>query len=275
MKNVKVIVASDSVGETAELVAKACISQFKHSDHSSDILRYPYIETKENIDEIIALAREVDSIIIYTLVRPDIRSYMQELIEQYDLKSVDIMGPMIQVMEKTFNQKSLNEPGIVHQLDEDYFKKIEAMEFAVKYDDGKDPKGLPKADIVLIGVSRTSKTPISQYLAHKRYKVMNVPIVPEVTPPDALFQIDPQKCIALKISAEKLNAIRKERLKQLGLSDSARYATDQRITEELEYFNQIVEKIGCPVLDVSNKAIEETANNIIQIIEHNNSFFNG
>lgn len=149
------------------------------------------------------------------------------------------------------------------------------MEFAVKYDDGKDPKGLPKADIVLIGVSRTSKTPISQYLAHKRYKVMNVPIVPEVTPPDALFEIDPQKCIALKISAEKLNAIRKERLKQLDLSDSARYATDQRITEELEYFNQIVEKIGCPVLDVSNKAIEETANNIIQIIEHNNSFFNG
>lgn len=162
--------------------------------------------------------------------------------------------------------------GVVHKLDEDYFKKIEAMEFAVKYDDCKDPKGLPKADIVLIGISRTSKTPISQYLAHKRYKVMNVPIVPEVTPPESLFEVDPKKCVALKISSDKLNAIRKERLKQLGLSDSARYATDQRIAEELAYFNQIVERIGCPVLDVSNKAIEETANNIIQIIEHNHSF---
>ncbi|EGQ3932613.1 pyruvate, phosphate dikinase/phosphoenolpyruvate synthase regulator [Staphylococcus pseudintermedius] len=251
MTNVKIIIASDSVGETAELVAKACMSQFNYSDCSNHILRYPYIETKEN---------------------PDIRAHIQENIDKYGLKSVDVMGPMLNVMEDTFHKKPLNEPGVVHKLDEDYFKKIEAMEFAVKYDDCKDPKGLPKADIVLIGISRTSKTPISQYLAHKRYKVMNVPIVPEVTPPESLFEVDPKKCVALKISSDKLNAIRKERLKQLGLSDSARYATDQRIAEELAYFNQIVERIGCPVLDVSNKAIEETANNIIQIIEHNHSF---
>ncbi|HEC2170536.1 TPA: kinase/pyrophosphorylase [Staphylococcus delphini] len=275
MTNVKIIIASDSVGETAELVAKACMSQFNYSDCTNHILRYPYIETKENIDEVIAVAREVESIIIYTLVRPDIRAHIQENIDKYDLKSVDVMGPMLNVMEDTFHKKPLNEPGVVHKLDEDYFKKIEAMEFAVKYDDCKDPKGLPKADIVLIGISRTSKTPISQYLAHKRYKVMNVPIVPEVTPPESLFEVDPKKCVALKISSDKLNAIRKERLKQLGLSDSARYATDQRIAEELVYFNQIVERIGCPVLDVSNKAIEETANNIIQIIEHNHSFTSG
>ncbi|WP_274311704.1 pyruvate, water dikinase regulatory protein [Staphylococcus hyicus] len=274
MTKVKIIIASDSVGETAELVAKACISQFKNVESTADIIRYPYIETKQNIDEIIQMAKENNSMIIYTLVRPDIRAYMADLIKDNHLKSVDIMGPIMSMMEATFQQQPINEPGIVHKLDEDYFKKIEAMEFAVKYDDGKDPKGLPKADIVLIGVSRTSKTPISQYLAHKRYKVMNVPIVPEVNPPEMLFEIDPKKCIALKITSEKLNAIRKERLKQLGLSDSARYATDTRIEEELDYFNKIVERIGCPVLDVSNKAIEETANNIIQIIEHNNFFSN-
>ncbi|WP_105985475.1 pyruvate, water dikinase regulatory protein [Staphylococcus chromogenes] len=274
MTKVKIIIASDSVGETAELVAKACISQFKNVESKAEVIRYPYIETKQNIDEIIQLAKENNAMIIYTLVRPDIRDYMATLIIENRLKSVDIMGPIMSMMEETFQQQPINEPGIVHKLDEDYFKKIEAMEFAVKYDDGKDPKGLPKADIVLIGVSRTSKTPISQYLAHKRYKVMNVPIVPEVNPPEMLFEIDPKKCIALKITAEKLNAIRKERLKQLGLSDSARYATDTRIEEELEYFNKIVERIGCPVLDVSNKAIEETANNIIQIIEHNNFFSN-
>ncbi|MDO5374679.1 MAG: pyruvate, water dikinase regulatory protein [Staphylococcus rostri] len=274
MANTKIIIASDSVGETAELVAKACMSQFNNCEVTSEIMRYPYIETKQNIDEVIAMAKECDSIVIYTLVKPEIREYMEALIVEHNIKSVDIMGPIMQTMEHVFQQAPLNEPGIVHKLDEDYFKKIEAMEFAVKYDDGKDPKGLPKADIVLIGVSRTSKTPISQYLAHKRYKVMNVPIVPEVSPPDMLFEIDPKKCVALKISPEKLNAIRKERLKQLGLSDSARYANDKRIEEELDYFNRIVEKIGCPVLDVSEKAIEETANNIIQIIEHKDSILN-
>ena len=149
--------------------------------------------------------------------------------------------------------------------------KIDAIEFAVKYDDGKDPKGLPKADIVLIGISRTSKTPLSQYLAHRSYKVMNVPIVPEVTPPDALFEIDPAKCIALKISEDKLNRIRKQRLKQLGLGDSARYATDARIKEEIKYFEDIVARVGCPVIDVSDKAIEETANDVIALIEQRQS----
>ncbi|HDK4167257.1 TPA: kinase/pyrophosphorylase, partial [Staphylococcus aureus] len=124
---------------------------------------------------------------------------------------------------------------------------------------------------VLLGISRTSKTPLSQYLAHKSYKVMNVPIVPEVTPPDGLYDINPKKCIALKISEEKLNRIRKERLKQLGLGDTARYATEARIQEELNYFEEIVSEIGCPVIDVSQKAIEETANDIIHYIEQNKS----
>ena len=125
--------------------------------------------------------------------------------------------------------------------------------------------------IVLLGISRTSKTPLSQYLAHKSYKVMNIPIVPEVTPPDGLFIVDPSKCIALKISEEKLNRIRKERLKQLGLGDKARYATEARIQEELDYFEKLVDKIGCPVIDVSDKAIEETANDIIHFIKKNKS----
>ena len=128
------------------------------------------------------------------------------------------------LVERTLDEKPLEKPGLVHQLDDDYFKKIEAIEFAVKYDDGRDPRGILLADIVLIGVSRTSKTPLSQYLAHKRYKVANVPLVPEVEPPDELFQVDPKKCFGLVISPEKLNNIRKERLIALGLNDDASYA---------------------------------------------------
>lgn len=269
MENIKIIVASDSVGETAELVARACISQFNPNQCDSEINRYPYIETLENVDEVIQVAKDTEAIVVYTLVKPEIRKYMESKIKEDAIKSVDIMGPLMNILLDKIDEQPYFEPGLVHQLDEAYFKKIDAIEFAVKYDDGKDPKGLTKADIVLLGISRTSKTPLSQYLAHKSYKVMNIPIVPEVTPPDDLFNVDPSKCIALKISEEKLNRIRKERLKQLGLGDSARYATEQRIEEELNYFHELVDKIGCPVIDVSDKAIEETANDIISIIEQN------
>ncbi len=160
-------------------------------------------------------------------------------------------------------EKPLEEPGLVRKLDEEYFKKIEAIEFAVKYDDGRDPRGILKADIVLVGVSRSSKTPLSQYLAHKRYKVANVPLVPEVDPPEELFMIDPDKCFALTISPVKLNSIRKERLIALGLKDDANYARLDRIEDEIEHFKKVTAKIGCTVIDVTNRAVEETANVIL------------
>ena len=267
MENIKIIIASDSIGETAELVARACISQFNPKECKHEFLRYPYIETKEDIDEVIQVANDRNAIIVYTLVKPEMKTYMESKIGTNKLRSIDIMGPLMGYLKDAFEENPYNQPGRVHRLDDAYFKKIDAIEFAVKYDDGKDPKGLPKADIVLIGVSRTSKTPLSQYLAHKSYKVMNVPIVPEVTPPDMLFDIDSSKCIALRISEEKLNRIRKQRLKQLGLGDSARYANEIRIKEEIKYFEDIVDRIGCAVIDVSDKAIEETANDVIKIIE--------
>lgn len=127
-----------------------------------------------------------------------------------------------------------------------------------------------KADIILVGVSRTSKTPLSQYLAHKRFKVANVPLVPEVEPPEELFKVSPQKCIGLKISPDKLNDIRKERLISLGLNDKAIYANIDRIKVELEYFEKIIDRIGCQVIDVSNKAVEETANMIQNIMNKYN-----
>src|SRR5690625_1048851 len=185
-----------------------------------------------------------------------------------DIEVIDIMGPMLASMERVYKNPPRLEPGLVHKLDEDYFKRVEAIEFAVKYDDGRDSRGIARADIILIGVSRTSKTPLSQYLAHKRLKVANVPIVPEVDPPEELFEIEPEKCIGLRISPEKLNEIRIERLKALGLGNQATYANIDRIHQELTYFDEVVSKIGCTVVDVSNKAVEETANLILQKIKH-------
>jgi [pyruvate, water dikinase]-phosphate phosphotransferase / [pyruvate, water dikinase] kinase len=147
---------------------------------------------------------------------------------------------------------------------------VDAIEFAVKYDDGRDPRGLLRADVVLIGVSRTSKTPLSMYLANKRLKVANVPLVPEVDPPQELFQLPPERCIGLTINPEQLNGIRTERLKALGLTSQANYANLDRIAQELAYSKRIIDRLGCPVIDVSNKAVEETANIILEIIRKNN-----
>ncbi|GAB4073423.1 pyruvate, water dikinase regulatory protein [Barrientosiimonas marina] len=258
-----IYVLSDSVGETAELVIKAGLSQFNDGEYK--IQRVPYVEDKKTIDDTLQIAAENQALIGFTLVDPDLRMYVNEAASQMGLEIIDIMGPMMKAMKRTFNKTPRLEPGLVHQLDEDYFKRVEAIEFAVKYDDGRDPRGIARADIILLGVSRTSKTPLSQYLAHKRLKVANVPIVPEVDPPEVLFDIDPAKCVGLRISAEKLNDIRKERLKALGLGDQATYANMDRIQQELAYFDEIVEKIGCEVVDVSYKAVEETANTIMRM----------
>lgn len=258
-----VYVVSDSVGETAELVVKASISQFSNSNF--EIHRIPYIEDKQMLTEAVLQAKEHRALIGFTIVKPDLRAHLSKEAALHNVPAIDIVGPMIDEMEKLYNKKPRLEPGLVHKLDEDYFKRVEAIEFAVKYDDGRDPRGILKADIVLIGVSRTSKTPLSQYLAHKRLKVANVPIVPEVDPPEELYTVDPKKCIGLKISAEKLNDIRKERLKALGLDDQATYAKMERIKQELNHFHQIVNRINCEVIDVSNKAVEETANTILSL----------
>jgi regulator of PEP synthase PpsR (kinase-PPPase family) len=264
-----IYVVSDSLGETAELVTKAAISQFNNSDHFI-LKRFPFVEDVSNIDEAIFLTKSDQAMIVYTLVRPEIRQYLKEAAEKAQVLAYDVIGPLIDHIQSISGKTPLHEPGLIHKLDEDYFKKVEAIEFAVKYDDGRDPRGVLKADLVLIGVSRTSKTPLSQYLAHRRIKVANVPIVPEVDPPEELFSIDPSKCIGLKIQPEMLSGIRTERLRSLGLSDSANYAKLERIKEELFHFEKLIDKIGCSVIDVTNKAVEETANIIYNMYQKKN-----
>jgi len=262
-----IYVVSDSVGETAELVTKAAISQF----NGGDIImkRFPFVEDMSNVDEVISLTKLDKGMIAYTLVKPEIREYMREAAVKAEILAYDIIGPLMDQIQTHWGKTPLYKPGLIHKLDEDYFKKVEAIEFAVKYDDGRDPRGILKADIVLIGVSRSSKTPLSQYLAHRRLKVANVPLVPEVDPPEELFSLSPTKCFGLRISPSKLNNIRRERLKSLGLSDNANYAKMDRIKEEILYFDKIVEKIGCQVIDVTNKAVEETANIIYNTLKKN------
>ncbi len=256
---------SDSIGETAELVARATASQFDLSRF--DIIRVPYINSVRQIEEVLKTAASTRSVVCHTLVSTKLRAAMAELAKEYDVATIDIMGPMIQAVQQATDLTPKLQPGLMHKLDQEYFRRVEAVEFAVKYDDGKNPWGIPKADVVLIGVSRTSKTPLAMYLAHKRLKVANVPLVPEVPPPQELFQMPSYRVVGLIINPYKLNEIRAERLRTMGLGPDASYANIDRINEELEHAKRIMHRLHCPVIDVSNKAIEETANKVLEILQ--------
>ncbi|MBQ6459639.1 MAG: kinase/pyrophosphorylase [Exiguobacterium sp.] len=260
-----VFVVSDSVGETCELVVRAASIQFH--ENAIETLRIPFVEDEQTIIDVVTQAKAQQAIIAFTLVNEEHRALLMRLGKAHQVKTVDLLGDLLDVLSSQLKEAPREKPGLIYRLDDDYFRKIEAMEFAVKYDDGRDPRGLKKADIVLVGVSRTSKTPLSQYLALKRYKVANVPLVPESRPPEELFDLPAERCVGLIISPEKLISIRMERLKSLGLKPEADYAQLERINRELEYARGIYERIGCDVIDVTNKAVEETAGIILRHLE--------
>jgi len=258
-----IYIVSDSVGETAELVAKAAISQFNHS--AVEIRRVPYVSDRRDIMEVLDEAVGCRSIIAYTLVVPELKEILMQEARLRGIPTVDILGPMVDALAVLTTIQPKMEPGLVRKMDEDYFRKVEAIEFAVKYDDGKDPRGIFKADIVVIGVSRTSKTPLCMYMAHKRIKAANIPLVPEVLPPEELFKVSPEKIFGLTILPQQLNEIRRERLRTLGLTFRADYANLDRIKKELEYAESVMKRIGCTIIDVTNKAVEETASKVLEI----------
>lgn len=260
-----IYVVSDSIGETARLVTEAVSKQFNKG--SIHIKQRAYVNNKEEIKKLIQEAKKEETIIAFTIVLEQLRNYLVKLATKENIHTIDILGPIINSFERQFNKKPKYEPGLLRELDADYFRKMESIEFAVKYDDGKDPAAALIADVVLVGVSRTSKTPLSMYLAHKGYKVANFPLVLEVTPPEELYQIPHNKCVGLIINPERLAEFRKERLLSLGLRDRTSYTQLNRILEELEYAEKIMKRIGCPVIDVSNRAIEETAGLIINTLK--------
>lgn len=259
-----IYVLSDSLGDTGEQIARACVAQFENPTY--DIKKYSHI-IEGSIDGILKEAMEENAIILFSTVNRNIVEKIRAFSIQNNLPAFDIIGNIIDVMAERFNEEPRREAGVIRKLNKAYFNRVEAIEFAVKYDDGKDPRGLKKADVVLLGISRTSKTPLSMYLANKNIKVANIPLVPESLPPKELNEISSSRIIGLINSPEKLNQIREERLKALGLGKGSSYSSMSRILEELDYAEKIMKKIGCPIIDVSNKAIEETADIIINILK--------
>lgn len=263
-----VYVISDSLGETAEQVARAAVTQFVATPIG--IKRISYVNNKGIVDSIINESINYNSILLFTIVIPEIREYLILKATEFNVDYIDILSPVISMVKQKANSEPTCTPGMLRRLDKEYFKKVEAIEFAVKYDDGKDARGIHQADVILVGISRTSKTPLSMYLASKNIKVINIPLVPEINPPSELFQGLPGKIIGLTNSPSKLYEIRLERLNALGLHHEGNYASLERIMEEINYGEEIMKNLGCPIIDVTSKAIEETAGIIIEILRGGN-----
>ena len=260
-----VYIISDSTGETAQNVVHAALSQFNSDDIKFKL--FAHIESIKDIKGIIDKIHKEKSFIVYTVVKPELRLFLKEESEKQSVVSFDMFGPIVDNIEKISGIAPKLEPGIIRKLDKEYFKRMEAMEFAVKYDACQGEFELSKADLVILGVSRTSKTPLSMYLAHKGLKVANIILDFEFEPPAGIFSLSPEKVVGLTMDPDKLIEIRSERLKALGLPDESVYNKKERVIKELKYADSIYRKIGCSVINITNKAIEDIATNILKIIK--------
>ena len=260
---VELHVISDSTGETAAKLANAVEDQFP--ELSFDVIRHPRIASLDDVQLAAERARGRKAVAIYTLVDPNYRDSMRTLCKRYKIHYCDLLGHPIDAVARVSGLPARMEPGPRPVLDSAYFKRIAAIEFAVRFDDGVAAYGLGDADIVLVGVSRSSKTPLSIYLGYLGYKTANVPIVRGIEPPPELFELDPTKVIGVTIDAEALHNVRSERAR--AMKGPKKYAELTEIYEELSHAEAIHRRLGCPVVEVSNMAIEETAHRIIRLVE--------
>jgi [pyruvate, water dikinase]-phosphate phosphotransferase / [pyruvate, water dikinase] kinase len=261
---VELHVVSDSTGETAARLAQAVEAQFP--EQLFEVVRHPRVATVDDVQLAAARARGRRAVVLFTLVQPELREAMRAACRRYRLHYCDVLGHPIDSVARVSGYPAAHTPGAQPRLDSHYFKRMAAIEFSVRYDDSVNAAGLANADIVLVGVSRTSKTPLSMYLGYLGYRTANVPIVKGIEPPAELWSIDPAKVVGLTIDAETLAEIRSERVR--GMRGGRRgYAELADIHEELEQAVSIHRRLGCPVIEVSALAIEETARRIVTLVE--------
>lgn len=258
-----IYLVGEGTGETISMIARASLAQFSRKDVA--VKTFFMISEKRHIADIINQAAEDEALIAFTIVQPALRDFLIQEAERRGIKAIDVIGDFIVQLSIFLEEKPMGVPGRQYILDEDYYRRIEAINFAVKHDDGKMPEGLKRADIILAGLSRTGKTPLSTYLAHQGWKVANVPLHPDMDPPKELFQVDQRKVFGLIINVESLVKLREARLKQIGLSPYAKYADPVTVADEIEWCNDFYKKNPqWRILNVSNRAIEEVAASILR-----------
>ena len=258
-------VISDSAGETATKLAQATMAQYPSVEFN--LFRRTFVTDKETLLNALNDALTEQAIVLHTLINQELIDTARTFCDENELFSFDIMTPPVAEIERRTGIQPTRQPGALHLLNENYFKRIKAMEFAVKYDDGKEPRGFLEADVVLLGVSRTSKTPLSLFLANKNLKVANLPLIPQAHIPKQLWEVDPKKIVGLTNDPDILNSIRKERMRSYGLNPDTAYSDIEKIRAELDFANDLYQKLGCVVINVASLSIEETASLILNALE--------
>ena len=260
-----IFVVSDGTGDTAEKVMRAALHQF--NGYLVHMQVFPNVTERSQLERLFIQAAKQRALVATTLVRADMREAAKELSQQHRVKNVELLGQLLVQMTNFLEAAPEGIPGRMHQADDRYFERVEAVEFTVKADDGKEPRLMKQADILLLGVSRTSKTPLSVFLAHKGYKVSNVPIVLDRPLPDTLHSVDQNRVFALTIDPESLRDIRYQRMETMKMPGRTNYSDMDYILAELEWAEDLFRKQpSWPVIDVTRKAVEETAAIILKIL---------
>ena len=260
-----IYILSDSTGETAATMIRAASVQYSTKD--INIIRCKNVRTEAQAEAVVEECFERRGMLVYTVASETLRNKIREFASGKGIPYFDLLGPLLGTLDTFFGEHSESAVGALRAVDERYFKRIEVIEYTVKHDDGKTFAELDKADIVLVGISRTSKTPLSIFLSHKGWKVANVPMVLNTPLPEELFKIDQRRVVGLIIDMESLQRIRKSRLEKFGQDPGGSYASMSNIAKEIEYAESVFKQNRrWPVFNVTERALEETASEIVRII---------
>jgi regulator of PEP synthase PpsR (kinase-PPPase family) len=266
--NGTIYIISDGTGETAATMIRAALVHFH--DREINIVRNKNLRTEEQIESVMSEVFTRQGLVVHTVVSNSLRQKIKQAAAEKGIPEIDLLGPVMTILEGYFGMvqgQEAHEAGVLRTVDEKYFKRIEAIEYTVRHDDGKILGDLDQADIVLIGISRTSKTPLSIFLSHKGWKVANVPLVINTPLPEELFKIDQRKVVGLMIDGDTLLRIRRKRLEKFGQDPGGEYASIRYIEQEMEYAQALFKKNRkWPVFNVTDRALEETAAEILRIV---------
>jgi regulator of PEP synthase PpsR (kinase-PPPase family) len=259
-----IYIVSDATGQTGERVVDAALKQFEATQAIKKVI--PHVRNLEKVQEIIDEAACVNGVVLFTLVSPSMRQKIINLGQFEGVPTIDLLGPLLTRFSDLLEISPMAEPGLDRQLDDDYFKRIESIDYTIKHDDGMRLNTLDQAEIVVLGVSRTTKTPVSIYLAYRGWKVANIPVLHGQPLPGELAAIERGRVVALTVKPSRLHLIRLERQRHLNNVDLGDYTSPQQVKEEVTYALQLYRDYGCPVIDVSYKSIEETSTDVMRIV---------
>lgn len=259
-----IYIFSGGVGASGEQLVNTVLAQFP--DHNLEIIVKSNLRQPEQIEHALAEVAETGGLVVHTMVNTSLRQFLIQRAEEQDILAIDLMDDLVNYLRQILGEEPQGKPGLYRQLHKDYFERVAAIDYALAHDDGKNPSGWENADVVLVGVSRVGKTPVSMYLSVLGWKAANYPLVQGIAVPDELFQIDNRRVVGLTIDPTQLISHREQRQRRLGTSGKSAYTDPVTVFEELEAAEALFKRGNFSTLDVTAKPIETTADEIIQLL---------